>query len=208
MSTDNPTLLPPEASELTDDEVRRRVLDAAFLRLAAGGGWSQVSLAAAAKAADVPIARLYRLFPCRAALLPALMAETDRRTLESLANDPIDGETERDRLFDLVMRRFEFLAPYQLSLRAVAADVFWSPSAVMAAGLGLGRSMSWMLTGAGLLFNGPRGVAQVSGLAVVWLATFRVWLHDSSADLGPTMAALNNGLERAERTGRFVGMGF
>lgn len=198
---------PAEPSSLTDDAMRRLALEAAFLRLAAGGGWSQVTLAAVAEAADLPLSTLYRLFPSRALLLPGLMAEIDRIVLESLEADPVDKENERDRLFDLLMRRFDALAPYRLSLQAIIPELPWSPLGLAAAGMGLGRAMSWMLTGAGLLTTGPLGLAQIAGLSLAWLTAFRVWLRDDSPDLGPTMAALDHALHRAEQAGRFVGMG-
>ena len=47
-----------------------------------------------------------------------------------------------------------------------------------------------------------RGLMRVQGLAGVWLAASRSWADDNSLDLGPTMAALDKALDRAEQIAR------
>ena len=59
--------------------------------------------------------------------------------------------------------------------------------------------MIWMLEAAGILSSGPFGLLRAKGLLAVWLITERVWLGDDSPDLGPTMAALDRNLRRAEK---------
>ena len=60
-------------------------------------------------------------------------------------------------------------------------------------------TMTLILEAAGISASGPFGMLRAKGLLVVWLATARVWLKDESPDLGPTMAALDRNLRRAER---------
>jgi hypothetical protein len=55
-----------------------------------------------------------------------------------------------------------------------------------------------MLTGAGVDSWGPLQPLQLKGLGLVYLAALRAWFGDDSADLAPTMAALDKGLARAE----------
>ena len=54
---------------------------------------------------------------------------------------------------------------------------------------------------------GLDGLLRAHGLAGVWLATLRAWTRDGSADLGPTMAALDRALDQAERIARTVRLG-
>ena len=58
--------------------------------------------------------------------------------------------------------------------------------------------MALMLEAAGLAAGGARGVLRIKGLALVYLASLRVWLKDESADKARTMAALDKQLRRAE----------
>ena len=56
-----------------------------------------------------------------------------------------------------------------------------------------------MLEGAGIDSSGLAGAVRVRGLALIWLATFRVWLDDDEAGLAKTMAELDRRLRQAER---------
>jgi hypothetical protein len=58
--------------------------------------------------------------------------------------------------------------------------------------------MALMLEAAGLATGGVRGVLRIKGLALIYLATLRVWLRDESADKARTMAALDTQLRRTE----------
>jgi AcrR family transcriptional regulator len=176
--------------------VADRVLDAT-LRIAATEGWSAVGVARLATEASVDLAALYELFPSKPALLVGLMRRADRAVL---ATDPVESAegSPRDRLFDVIMRRFDALQPFRGGLVAIIGA-----GADPLAGLALlgpfRRSMAWMLETAGISSAGLAGQVRIAGLAVVYARAFGVWLGDESADLGKTMAALDRGLALAER---------
>jgi AcrR family transcriptional regulator len=185
-----PAATPPVTS--TED----RILDAA-LRLAARDGWRAAALARVAAEAEVGLPALYALFPSKPALLVGLLRRVDRTVLAGTTPAPSDG-SPRDRLFDVVMRRFDALQAHRAGLAAiVAAGV--DPLGRLALIGPLRRSMAWMLEAAGIASDGWAGRLRVAGLAVVYARAYRVWLGDDSADLGKTMAALDSGLARAER---------
>jgi hypothetical protein len=58
--------------------------------------------------------------------------------------------------------------------------------------------MAAMLEAARVGAGGLKGALRAKGLAGVYLATFRVWLLDDSADMAKTMAALDGYLRRIE----------
>jgi hypothetical protein len=64
--------------------------------------------------------------------------------------------------------------------------------------------MHWMLQAAGIGTDGLGGGLRVSGLALVYANVFRVWLEDDDQGLARTMAVLDRGLRRGERTVRSV----
>ena len=175
----------------------QQILDAA-MRLAAERGWRGLTLAEIAGAAGVSLAQLYAAFPSKAAILAGLTARVDGAVLAG-AGEGLEAEPRRDRLFDLLMRRFEALAPYKEGLRAVLYDAQRDPFAALAAAPGMLRAMAWMLEAAEIPADGLVGIARVKILAAVYLATMRVWLRDDSPDLSRTMAALDRNLSRAER---------
>jgi AcrR family transcriptional regulator len=174
-----------------------RILDAALARIA-GTGWRRLSLAAVAAEARVPIGHLYRLFPSRIALLCGLFRRVDEAVLAA-APELDESERPRDRVFDVLMRRFDALSPYKPALAVLRRELPMDPPAALAAGTALMRSMRWMLEAAGVPTGGLGGAIAVKLTAAAYLAAARVWITDDSPDLAPTMAALDQRLRGVER---------
>ena len=172
-----------------------RVINAA-LGLAAERGWRGLSLADIAEGAGLTLAEVRTLFPSKAAILQGFTRRTDERVL---AAGTADGSSPRDRLFDVLMRRFDVLQPHRDAVRSIVRDVALDPLAAICQGPQLLCSMAWMLEAAGLSSAGIDGAIRTKGLTVVYLRALAAWLNDDSADLSKTMAALDRGLARAER---------
>jgi len=174
-----------------------RIIDAA-LACIARQGWRRLSLADIAAEAGLPILRVYRLFSSKTAILRGFFRRVDEAVLAA----PLDSEPDerpRDRVFDLLMRRFDALRPHRDALEALGRELPTDPLAALAAGAGLLRSMRWMLEAAGISGEGLGGALAVKLTAAAYLATLRVWLRDESPDLAPTMAALDRRLRGIER---------
>jgi len=175
---------------------RDRILDAA-LALAERDGWRKASLGAIAGEARVPLRELYGEFRSRAAILSGLMARTDAGVLaETPATDA--EESPRDRLFEVLMRRFEALKPHRAALKSIASELGSDPPTALCSAPAFLRSMTWMLEAAGLSSAGIRGRLRVRALAVMYLCVLRVFVRDDSEDLAKTMAALDRRLRQAE----------
>lgn len=170
----------------------------ALMALLADRGWSQISLADVALQAGISLAELRQLVSCKEALLPALTAEIDHKVLESLENHD-ETLPIRDRLFDVLMRRLEALAPYRPGLKRLAEEGVRAPLAGLAVACSIDRAMPWMLEAAGIGSSGLGGRIKAKALAAIYLSAVKVWLDDDSADLGKTMGALDKGFERAGR---------
>lgn len=182
------------AAEAADPEFA--AIEAA-LRLAAERGWSELTLAEIAAEAGQPLSEFYRRFPTRQAILAALSRRVDLQVLQAIDGEPPEGDP-RDRLFDVVMRRFDALQPHRAGLRAVARASCRDPLALLCGAAGLRRSMAAMLEAAGISATGLAGLIRAKGLAAVYLAAFRAWLRDETEDRAHTMAALDRALRRAE----------
>lgn len=184
-------------------EVEQKILDGA-VRVIADRPWAEVALADVARAAEVPMAELYRHYRSKQALLCGLHRRID---LEMLAQ-PVDEGSAKDRLFDLLMRRFDALAPLKPAFKTGLAELRRGRLATLEAGLigslHLRRGMIWVLAAAGL--EGSCIVTEMRAkiLGIAYLSAFRVWLDDESVDLAGTMAALDKALGRAMG---FMGLG-
>lgn len=182
-------------------ELTRRVAEAA-MRLTAEHGWRRTGPIDVAKAAGLPLAAVYRHFPDRADLLGAVSTVADEAVL---AGDDADGtgeemvgETARDRLFDVMMRRFDALLPFRDGLAVAVRDLRREPFTALAFARRYRRSMAWMLRAAGIDADSPAGALRAAALGALHARVFRVWLTDDTADLSRTMAALDAELRKAE----------
>jgi AcrR family transcriptional regulator len=173
-----------------------RVVDAA-LALAAREGWRSVSLAAIADEAGIGILQLYSIFRSKAAILDAFHRRIDAAAL--VGADAAEDERPRDRLFDVIMRRFDALNAHKSAVAAIVRDAATDPLAVLCGLPALLSSMSWMLEVSGVSASGWVGRTRAKLLLGIYLSVLRVWLADDSADMTRTMAALDSRLRRAER---------
>lgn len=173
-----------------------KIIDAA-LKLAASRGWHDLALADIAEAAKLGLPELAQLFPTKAAILAAWSRRIDAEVLAAAEAEDLAGEAARDRLFDVLMLRFDALAPQKPALRNIARDISRDPVAAAALLRPALQSLGWMLEAAGIDASGLRGALRVRGLALVWAAAFRVWLDDGE-DQAKTMAELDRRLRQGE----------
>jgi AcrR family transcriptional regulator len=174
------------------------VLDA-FLTLVAERGYREVTLRDVAAAADMGLADLYRLYPDKMALVAGIMARVDAAVLAGTPRHVDPEETARDRLFDVMMRRFDTLKPHREAIRSIVRTARRDPLLALALAPSVRRSMAAMLEAAGLSSEGVPGAVRQNGLLAIYTAVSRIFDGDDSADLSKTMAALDGRLKTAER---------
>ena len=185
-----------------------RIVDAA-LQLAAESGWAEITLDDIAAAAKLDADEVYRLTPTKSAVLNAFVRRTDLAVLEDQTEtDEEEAEaTTHDRLFDVLMRRFEVLRPNRAALGILCRDLPRDPVTLAATIPQAHCSFGRMLEAAGVSTKGVRGLARIHAIAAVWLATQRTWFSDEGADMARTMAVLDRNLRRMEETvGLFIGL--
>lgn len=164
-----------------------RLLDAA-LALAAEQPWRRIAMGDIAKRAKLSLRDVHAHYRSKGALIDALMARVEGQVL---AAGPGEGETVRERLFDLLMRRFEYLAPHRPALRSMARGTIGDPLGLLCRGRRFLTSMAWMLEAAGVSASGPLGGIKTRGLALIMARCLPVFLADESSDLAKTMACLD-----------------
>lgn len=182
------------SGSMEDIEFDSTLIAAAFAQ-AGLRGWHSLSLADAARDAGLPLARVRARFPGRGALLLRFGVLADQAAL----GDSGSEIEPRERLFDMVMRRFDALQQHRDGILALLHALPTDPGhSLLLYGATL-RSMKWMLDGAGIPSTGLAGTLRVHGLLAIWLRALRAWEQDTSADLSGTMAAVDRGLAQAVR---------
>ncbi|MDP6689776.1 MAG: helix-turn-helix domain-containing protein [Alphaproteobacteria bacterium] len=179
------------------EAARRKVVTAA-MKLAAVQGWQDTTMADITDEAGLGLADLRRQFASKTAILAGLIRLADDAVLQGSGPD-MAAEPVRDRLFDVIMRRLDALAPYRDGIAAVARDLPRDPPAMACLAAGpMRRSLQWMLEAARIQPWGLLAPLQLKGLGLVYLSVLRVWLRDEGEDLAHTMATLDKALGRVD----------
>ena len=176
---------------------RERIIDA-FMALLAEKSIEQIGFAEIAKGAGVSLSELRGAFGSTFAILAGFVKQIDRAVL---AGDDADmaEEPPRERLFDVLMRRIELLAPHKAAVRSLMRSAVRNPGLAVALQGTTLRSQQWMLTAADIGAAGPRGFVRAQGLALLFASVLRTWVDDDDPGLARTMAALDRALARGQR---------
>ena len=179
-----------------DETTLRGRIIAATMKLAAERPWKDVTLLDIAEGTGVTLVDIKHEFASKTDILAAFSRAVDDEVLRRAPKrDQSIGA--RDAIFEIVMSRFDVLAPYKEAIRSIAkSPPALDPGFTMTAL----ASQHWMLQAAGVDTSGVSGKAKVSGLAAVYGSVVRTWLNDDDPGLARTMAALDRRLRRGERT--------
>jgi AcrR family transcriptional regulator len=184
---------------LTD---RDKIIEA-FFALLAEQSFEGIEYAVLAARAGVSLATLRGEFGSKFAIVAAHMKATDRKVLAGGEADMAE-EPPRERLFDVLMRRLEALAPDKAAIRSLMRSARRNPGLALALnGLAV-RSQQWMLAAANIDAAGPRGMLRAQGVAVLFAGVLRTFVDDEDEGLARTMAALDRALARGQRWSGFL----
>jgi AcrR family transcriptional regulator len=179
----------------------------ALMSLLGERSFEQIGIAEVAGRAGLKLSQLRAEFGSTLAIYAAYVRDIDRIVLEGDKDqtDDMGEEPVRERLFDILMRRVEALAPYKDGIRSLMRSARRNPGLAFALNCMAVRSQSWMLEAAGISASGPRGALRAQGAALMFGRVVAVWLDDEEEGLDRTMAALDRGLSSAARWDGFIG---
>ncbi len=183
---------------MVTERMRKKIIDA-LMALAADRRWSDITLSAIAERAGIDLATLRGAYDTRPAILEDFARRVDLAVLKD-GDDDMADEVPRERLFDVLMRRFDELKPYKDALKTLFVSARRDPVLALSLGRIAAISQSWMLTAAGIGTGGLLGRMRINGLVVAYARVFGVWLDDDDPGLARTMSALDRTLRRGETT--------
>lgn len=185
----------PDSSPAGD--VKTRIVEA-LMALAAERPWEEITLSDVASRAQVSLSQFRDAFPSKGAALAGFSRMIDKKVLDGTTDD-LAAESSRDRLFDVLMRRLDAMAPYKEGLKAISQWARRDPlSAVALNGVAL-NSMRFMMEAAGLDSEGPLGSVKLQGLVLAWSRVLEAWFNDDDPAMDRTMAELDEQLARGGR---------
>lgn len=165
-------------------------------------GWKAFSFASLSHNTGIPLSAFYEHFQAPSDILIALFQKIDQTVLASLSSE--DYQCPKDALFDVVMMRLDAASPYKPILQSFWVEWIFSPEDMPFLASQSLSSLRWMLEAAQLKTRGLSGLLRLQGLGILYLLTVRIWLKDTTPDLSPTMAFLDNGLSRLEKMAEFL----
>ncbi|MGL5446913.1 MAG: TetR/AcrR family transcriptional regulator [Rhabdaerophilum sp.] len=182
--------------ETPKGDPRNRAIEA-LMALAAEESWDTISLSAIAEKADLSLGEMRDLVPSKGALLGSFVRRIDRVVLDGTGKDMAD-EAPRERVLDVMMRRFDALLPYRDALRSITRGMERDPLGLLALNQQGLNSWRYMLEAAGIETSGAMGAMKVQGAIVVFARAFKTFLDEEDPALTKTMAVLDKELSRGE----------
>lgn len=177
---------------------RTRAVDA-LMTIAAVETWDFITLPMIAKEAGMSLADLRDVTPSKGALLASFTRMIDRKTLDAVGED-MAGEPGRDRLLDVMMKRFDALSPYRDALKAIAKAARRDPVFALALNQLALNSFRYMLAAAEIDTEDELGAVRIQGAVVVFARAFDVFVDEDDPALPRTMATLDRELKRGVET--------
>ena len=167
----------------------------AALELAAEKPWASLTLGEIALRADLTLNDFHGI-ATRETLADAVDAHFDRAmSAEGVASDDLP----RERLFEVIMLRFEAMEEFRDGLKSLFSYRETAPDHLVRLPAARAASARWALASAGLDDDsgGPLSL-KVLAIAFVIARTERAWRKETSGDFALTMAALDKSLRAAE----------
>lgn len=182
-----------------DDTISiRNTLFEEFGRQVLDKGWAHISCAEIAIGADVEVKLAFIEFRNRYSYVTELVRRIDA---EMLANSDMNMEEEpaRDRLFDVLMTRFDAMQAHKPLIVALNKAAKKDPLLSLHL-LALSRlTTDWVMDIARISPSGIMGIARSKGALAAYGRAFMVWLEDDSEDMAKTMSCLDKTLRKGEQ---------
>lgn len=178
-------------------EVRNRLFDQ-FESSVIDHGWAQVSCARLAHGADVDLHEAYKEYPTRFSYVSDLIRRIDRTMLDDF-DTALADEPARDRLFDVLMGRFDAMQEHRALIVSLSKAAKYDPMLVMHLCALSAVTGEWIMEMAHIPSAGLMGQVRNKGALLAYGRAFATWLEDESEDLSRTMAVLDKVLNRGER---------
>jgi AcrR family transcriptional regulator len=192
---------PPASPPPRGTSDRDKAIDA-LITLLTEHPFEDIGLAEVAGRAGLKLSQLRAEFGSTLAIFAAHIKDIDQAVLAG--GEDMTDEAPRERLFDVLMRRLEAMAPYKEAVRSMLRSARRNPGLAFALNAMAVRSQTWMLEAAGINAAGKKGALRAQGAALMFARVLGVWLDDDDPALDRTMAALDRGLASAERWSGFL----
>lgn len=164
------------------------------LDLAGDMSWADVSMHDIARHAGVEFEDAIALCPDKDTLFMAYGRQVDLKVAEAFDGETWDGMNDKDRLFDVLMERFDVLNENRAGVISIINAITLDPKQMICLSPMVCQSMEHMMSVAGVDNDGWKGAVKLTALSGIYLKSLRDWVKDDTTDMSMTMASVDKGL--------------
>lgn len=176
------------------------------LALTVERGWREFSLADVATQSKIAFSDIYQIYPTKTAILAGYIARVDLHMLKLLEAEQPATEpdaTPRERLFDVIMARFDVMSDDKPALHCLREAAYRDPTLLVSLARPIRQSLNCILQAAGLEIGTGSRLWRTALVAILTRVS-KTWLEDETEDMARTMAALDRQLAYADRLSRLI----
>jgi len=181
----------------------------AALHLAADRRWSDITLSDVATASGLSLSDLYPMTG-----VEALIPEIERHFDRAMSAEGVgSGDLDREKLFDVIMLRFEAMEAHRAGSVSMLSYIDANPVRRASALYRRRNTARWALVSAVLEASDNPLLSQAAEVSLAWTIwqAEQAWMEDTDKDFARTMAKLDKGLRdwesRLDRLKNPFGMG-
>ena len=179
----------------------------AVMEVIADGGWNDLTFSKLAGSQKIKEAELENQFKDKTGILLAFAEFIDELTLKGLDSDIFDPEIPiRERLLEILLVRFDVLAPYKNGVRELLRVTAQDPKMFVIAAKAIRISMRSSLETVGISTQGIKGTIKIKGLTAVFLFGMRAGCNEENRDTTVTTRILDDRLKWAESLALSIGL--
>lgn len=177
-----------------ETDVKDRIVLSA-LELSEQKGWEQVTLQDISDHAEISVSEH---IDNKEGIIALFALMVDKRVAENLSSSDDDTSSSRDKIFDILMDRYDVLNDHRVGVLSMFKSYKCDPKQAFVTLPNIYNSMRWTLEKAGIETYGVSGAIKVAGLTGIYLKGVKSWMDDDSQDLSKTMASLDKALDHGE----------
>lgn len=174
---------------------RADILNAALV-VASRGAWEFASPLEIAALCGVSVDAIQQIFPTKQDMVHAIVSDLDAFVLAGHQVD--EGISKRDRLFDVLMDRFDAMNDARDAHISFIKSYGWNNCEKKNDLKLYFSSLEKYARISGLETKGLFGPVRVLALGVAYAWVLSVWMRDETSDISRTMSALDRALGRLE----------
>lgn len=174
-------------------EIRSKIIETA-LEILIQTPWDMLTMEALAEKMTITPVQLYHIFSTRCELLKGIVQFIDDKMM-ALYQEGQGDLPLQEKLFDIIMCRFEVMETYKKSLKNIVFAIWRDPLSFPGGILSGLHSMTLILEVVDVPVQGIKGKFNLNILSFFYLYALKFWFEDDTQDMAKTLTHVDKGLK-------------